>query len=137
MIPGTILTSTIAFVRGNWKAIVAALLLAPSIYLLGQCSGIKTGRAQMQHAIDVANVKALEAQHRADTLASNQRLADTLTVNHQTEALRDAIATTPDTAPDAIRIALSCARLRASGQDTAHIAACGRPGGGVQAGAAR
>lgn len=124
-----------AFLRNNWRIIVAILVLLPSTFLLGECDGRKVGREQMQHAIDEANTKALAAQHRADTLAANQRLTDALTVNHQTEVLRNAIASTPDTAPDAVRIALGCARLRASGQDTAHIAACGRPRGGVQAGA--
>lgn len=132
MIPGTILTSAIAFLRGNWKAIVTVLLLVPAIYLLGQCSGIKTGRAQMQHAIDVANTKALEAQHHADALAANQRLTDTIAVNHQEQELRNVVASTPDSAPDAARIALGCQRLRdAHGGRAADLPAVCRSGGGA------
>lgn len=133
----TMIATVIAFLRGNWKAIVLALLLAPAVYLLGQCSGVKTGRQQMQHAIDVANTKALEQQQRAATRAANQRLTDTIAVNHQEQELRNAIASTPDSAPDATRIALGCERLRRanSGHPTNLPAVC-RPGRGVQAGAA-
>lgn len=126
-----------AFLSGNWQILVAVIVLLPSVFALGECDGRSVGRGQMQHAIDTANTKALQQQQRADTLASAQRITDALAVNHSTEVLRNAIASTPDTAPDAVRVQLGCARLRASGQDTTHIAACGRPGGGAQAGAAR
>lgn len=126
------------FLRANWKALALALLSAPAIYLLGQCSGIKTGRAQMQHAVDVANTKVLQQQQRADTLAANQRLTDTIAVNHQEQELRNAIASTSDTTPDAVRIALGCERLRrANGSHQAALPAVCRPGRGVQAGAVR
>lgn len=126
----------IPFLLANWKAIVLALLLAPAAFLLGQCSGIKTGRGQMQHAVDVANVAALQQKNRADTLASAQRLTDTIAVNHQEQELRNAIQSTPDSAPDATRIALGCERLRRanSGHPAAIPAICG-PGRGVRAGA--
>jgi hypothetical protein len=120
-----------------WKLGLGIIVGAALCFPLAQCSGKKIGRAQMQHAIDAANLKALSAQHLADERAANQHLTDTIAVNRQEGALRDAISHTPDSAPDATRIALGCQRLRASGARAADLPAACRSGGGAQAGPAR
>lgn len=123
----------IAFVMAWWKvglAVIAAVLLS---YNVGSCQGRRDGRQQMQSAIDQANARALQEKARADDLAANQRITDTIAVNRQEGALRDAIASTPDTQPDPVRIALGCQRLRAAGTDTARIPACSGSGGRAQA----
>lgn len=114
----------LAFARTWWKLALGFILGAPLFFMLGQCDGKKIGRQQMQTAIAQANTKFLEQKARADELAAAQRLTDTIAVNRQEEALRDAISDTPDSAPDPVRIALGCARLRANGVDTASIPAC-------------
>ena len=117
----------LAFARANWKALVGLILGIILCWPVASCSGRADGRAEMRAALVQANIKALAAQRQADTLAAQQRITDTISVNRQEGALRDAIASTPDSAPDATRIALGCARLRASGQNTAVISACNRP----------
>ena len=127
----------LAFIKANWKAAVGLILGIILCWPVASCSGRADGRAQMRAALVQANIKALAAQRQADTLASQQRITDTTAVNRQEGALRDAIRSTPDTQPDPVRIALGCSRLRASGQDTAHISACNRPSSRAQAGPAR
>lgn len=126
-------TNVIAFVTTWWKvglAVFTALILS---YNVGSCQGRRDGRQQMQSAIDRANTRALQEKARADELAANQRITDTIAVNRQEEALRNAIASTPDSQPDAVRIALGCQRLRAAGTDTARIPACSGSGSRTQA----
>lgn len=112
------------FVMQWWKLGLGLILGAMLCFPLAHCQGKRDGRAQMQVAIERANTQALTEKARADELAAGQRLTDTIAVNRQEEALRDAIETIPDTAPDAVRIRLGCERLRASGRDTAGIPAC-------------
>lgn len=121
MIP---LATIFAAARKWWKLAVGIILGALLIFPLAQCSGKRIGRQEMQSAIDRANVQALREKARADELAAQQRLTDTIAVSRQEEDLRDAIASTPDSAPDATRIALGCQRLRAAGTDTSRIPAC-------------
>lgn len=109
---------------GNWKLILAAVAAVLLSYNVGSCVGYGNGKRAMQAAIDRANVEALRQKARADELAANQRLTDTIAVNRQEQELRNAIAQTPDTQPDAVRIALGCQRLRAAGTDTSRIPAC-------------
>ena len=82
------------------------------------------GVRHMQAEIDRANRQFLQQKARADELAANQRLTDTIAVNRQEQELRDAIAETPDSAPDHVRIRLGCERLRRAGTDTTRIPAC-------------
>lgn len=115
----------LAFVTTWWKVGLAVLAACSLCFMLGECDGRKVGRGQMQHAIDQANLKAQQLQHRADELTAQQRLTDTIAVSRQEEALRNAVASTPDSAPDAARIALGCQRLLAAGSRAADLpAAC-------------
>lgn len=117
-----------------WKAIVGAVLGALLIWPVAQCSGKKIGVQQMQLAVANANTKALEQKNRADALAAAQRITDTIAVSAREKALRDAIASTPDSAPDAVRIRLGCERLRhANGSNQATLPAACRPSSGAQA----
>lgn len=120
MIPLSILT----LARTWWKLAAGAALGALLCFPLAQCSGIKIGRQQMQHAIDVANTAALQQQHRADTLAANQRLTDQRTSDTLERNLADAVANIPDSVPTARRLARACAQLRAQRVDTTTLPQC-------------
>ena len=87
-------------------------------------AGVSDERARGELALAKANQRFLQQKARADELAASQRLTDTIAVNRQEQELRDAIADTPDSAPDATRIRLGCERLRRAGRDTSRIAAC-------------
>lgn len=123
------LVKPIAFLKTYWKFALILIAVAGLCSTLGYCEGKKAGRAQMQLAVERANTKALLEERRANELAAAQRLTDTIAVNRQEEALRDAIAEIPDTAPDAVRIRLGCERLRAAGTSAAALPAVCRPGG--------
>ena len=91
--------------------------------------GVRDRDAHWKAEIDAANKAHLEQKARADQLAADQRLTDTIAVNRQEQELRDAIASTPDTAPDAVRIRLGCERLRRShGAGSAALPAVCRSG---------
>jgi hypothetical protein len=121
-----------------WKFAVGAIVGALLIFPVAQCSGKKIGRQEMQLAVERANTAYLQQKARADEAAAAQRITDTIAVNRQEEALRDAIASTPDTQPDAVRIRLGCERLRrANGGNSASLPPVCRPAGGAQAGPAR
>lgn len=125
------------FIQTWWKFGLAALAAVLLSYNVGSCVGYGNGKRVMETALAKANAKALEEKGRADALAANQRITDTIAVNRQEEALRDAIASTPDTAPDAVRIRLGCERLRRSGTSPSALPAVCRSAGGAQAGPAR
>lgn len=129
--------SAFAFIAGRWQAILIGLAALVLSYEVGHWRGYEAGKAVMQQAIDRANTAALQAQHHADELAATQRITDTIAVSHQEEALRNAIASTPDSAPDATRIALGCRRLLAAGTAPASLPAACRSPGRAQAGPAR
>lgn len=125
MIPALIAAKS--FIGIWWKAALGFILAAPLFFMLGQCDGKKIGRQQMRTAIAEANTRFLDQKARADALAADRRLDDTITVNRHEQELRNAIASTPDSAPDAARIALGCARLRANGTSEAAIPTVCRP----------
>lgn len=108
----------------NWRAIL--LILAGSVLLIAAAyiKGRSDGRAVVQAQLDRANAAFERERGRANELAAERRLQDTLSINRNEQELRDAIASTPDSAPDAVRVRLACERLRRSGQDTARIPAC-------------
>jgi hypothetical protein len=113
-----------AFAAQWWRfgvAVLAAVLLS---YQLGSCSGYRQGKQAMEKALADANVRFLQQKARADEAAAAQRLADQRLTETLERNLRDAIRNTPDSAPDATRVALGCQRLRAAGTDTSRIPAC-------------
>lgn len=107
-----------------WKLALGIVLGAVLCFPLAQCRGERIGKQEAALALEQANTRYLTQKARADDLAAEQRLTDTIAVNEQERNLRDAIADTPDTAPDAVRIRLGCERLRRAGTDPASIPAC-------------
>lgn len=103
--------------------IVFVVLL--SLYLWGN-SRYNAGVEHMQAEIAKANERYLAEKARADEAAAAQRITDTIAVSRREGELRDAIAATPDTAPDAVRIQLGCERLRrsAGGNSTSLPSVC-------------
>lgn len=126
-----------AFVATWWKVGVAALAAVLLSYQVGSCNGYANGKQAMETALAKANADYLQQKARADEAAATQRLTDTIAVNRQEQELRNAIASTPDTAPDAVRIALGCQRLRAAGTSAASLPAVCRSSSGAQAGSSR
>jgi hypothetical protein len=123
-----------AFFRTWWKAGLGIIIGALLIFPLAQCKGEKIGQQRAALALERANRQFLEQKARADALAADRRLTDTIAVSNMEKGLRDAIATTPDTAPDAVRIRLGCERLRrAPGTNPASLPAICRSSGGSQA----
>ena len=121
--------TALAFATRWWKLALGIVLGAVLCFPLAQCRGERIGKQKMQLAIEQANTRFLTQKARADELASQQRITDTIAVNEQEEELRDAIADTPDTAPDAVRVQLGCARLRAADRGEADLPAVCRSGG--------
>lgn len=122
----------------EWARILLIGFLVFSVtYPLARCEGVRTERAAGKARLDRANVLFLQQKAIADELASRQRITDLVAVQQNERNLRDAIALTPDTAPDAVRVQLGCARLRAAGRDTASLPTVCRTGGGTQAPTAR
>jgi hypothetical protein len=131
------IATALGFLTGNWKTILIAAAVAFASFFLGQCRGEGIGRDRAALALEKANRKALEQKGRADALAANQRLTDTIAVNTMERNLRDAIASTPDSAPDDMRVSLGCERLRRAGVSTAALPACRGPRGGAETSPAR
>jgi hypothetical protein len=93
-------------------------------------SRYQQGIDEMRAAIEEANRRFEQQKARADGLAAERRLQDTMSINRQEEELRDAIASTPDTVPDAVRQRLACERLRrVNSESAARIPACRGPSG--------
>lgn len=114
----------------NWWKLVAGLILGALLcFPVAQCQGKREGERAAALRLEQANRRYLDQKARADDLASSQRLTDTIAVNRMERTLRDAIADTPDTAPDAVRVQLGCERLRQSGADSARLPAVCRSGG--------
>ena len=114
----------IAFGKSWWKAGLGLIVGAALCFPLAQCDGRRQGRQAAALELSRANTRYLQQKAKADELAADQRITDTIAVNRQEEELRDAIAATPDERPDAVRIRLGCERLRQAGRDTSSIAAC-------------
>jgi len=107
-----------------WRAALGFLVAAPLFFLLGQCDGRKSERAVQAAARAEANVQAMKTNAAATGKAADERVADAVTVSDNERALTDAIQDTPDSAPDNVRVALGCKRLREAGKDPAAFPAC-------------
>lgn len=112
---------------GNWRAIL--LCLAGSVLLIAAAyiKGRSDGRAAVQLQLERANTAYLREKGRADDLAAERRLTDTIAVNQRERELIDAVRQAPDGTPDAASIALGCERLRRQNPGAALPPACGRP----------
>jgi Flp pilus assembly protein TadB len=102
----------------------AALLMVLAGLLYWQ--GRKDGRLKADAERAVANVEAMKINEKANTNASEDRVADAEQVLELKEELTDAVAEIPDDVPDDVAVALGCERLRRQGTDTTAIPACGR-----------
>jgi hypothetical protein len=106
------------------RIVVVAAFVALLAFFLGQCSGKSVERSRAAAARAEANVEAMATNAKATEAAAEQRVEDATEVAAQEEVLIDAIQSTPDTAPDAVRVRLGCERLRAQGTDPAAFPAC-------------
>ena len=100
-------------------ALIALALLA-GIYALIFYKGV-------EHEKDAQAVRAVEAvdlDSKAKGAASTQGVKDQAINNQLTKDLTDAVSALPDAVPSARRVALGCARLRASGRDTSNLPQC-------------
>lgn len=114
----------LAFLKANWKAAAGLILGFILCWPVASCSGRADGRAEMRQAIDRANVAAEQAKARADALAANQRLTDTIAVSTREREMIDAVRQGPDSAPDDAARRLGCARLRAANPTAPPVPAC-------------
>lgn len=110
---------------GQWGRTILIVFVAATLsFTLGYCKGKSSAKAQHEVALAKANAKALDVNMVASEAAAAARVDDALLVDHIQKELSDAIEKTPDTAPDAVRVQLGCARLRAQGTDTTAVSAC-------------
>jgi len=113
------------------NAIITGVVVAGLSFPLGYCEGQRSANAKNDAERAAANVVATTTARNADEAAAVERVDAALTIAKQEEHLTDAIASTPDTAPDAVRVALGCERLRISGTPDADLpAVCGRSSAG-------
>jgi hypothetical protein len=128
-----------ALFDGPVGALVTGAAVAALCLPLGYCAGQDAARSRAAAERSAANVEALNTARSADEAAGVARVNDALKGAAQQEELLDAIQTVPDVAPDDVRVALGCKRLRAAGTPaTAIPAVCGPTGGdGAQAAPAR
>lgn len=110
------------------RVLLIALAVFGVTWPIARCDGVRDERAAGVARLEKANRLFLDMKARADDLAANQRLTDIVAVSQRERDLRDAIASTPDGAPDAVRVQLGCARLRAAGRSAADLPAVCRPG---------
>jgi|GEM_PF-1261960 len=124
-------------ISGARNAILASLAVAGLCLPLGYCTGFKSASARYAAERALANAKALELDAHASDQAAAERVADAITITAHEEELLDAISTVPDDAPDRVRVALGCQRLRQAGTGETDLPAICRPESGErgQAGA--
>lgn len=116
--------SIIAWVSGARAAIITGIVCIAICLPLGYYKGERAATARYDAARALANVETVKVDGAAKEIAANERRVDDALVNEDKEKLLDAVQSTPESAPDAARVALGCARLRAQGTDTAAIPAC-------------
>lgn len=75
-----------------------------------------------------AEVTLLKVDAAAKEKAAQERVVETAAVAANERKLVDAIQSVPDTAPDPVRVALGCQRLRGQGTADAVLPAVCRPG---------
>lgn len=110
---------------GQWGRTILIVFVAATLsFTLGYCKGSADQKTRDALAREKANVVALDRDKIASEAAAAARVDDALLVDHIQKELSDAIETTPDSTPDAVRVQLGCARLRAQGTDTSTVSAC-------------
>lgn len=122
------LTSLISSISGARSAILTGLAVAGLCLPLGFCAGHRTASAKYEAARVLASAKAIEIDAHSKETASAERVQDVLAISKKEEELIDAIQSVPDTAPDRVRVALGCQRLRQAGTSEAALPVVCRPG---------
>ncbi len=119
---------------GIWASIVAAktaIIVGIIAFSIGAIGGYLKGydaasnSAKAERAL--ANVAVLDKALETGEIAAAEQMIDAQDVALQEKELTDAIADTPDTAPDAVRVQLGCQRLRSAGTREADLPAQCRP----------
>ncbi len=127
----TALKSAQAWITAIPQIVVVSVVTLPSAFLLGQCDGKASEKARQEAARTIANAKAEKTNAAANVIAANERRIDETLNRANTQDLLDAVAETPQTAPDAARVALGCSRLRAYGTSEAALPGACRTGAGA------
>lgn len=97
---------------------------------LGYCKGYEAATSKATAERALANVDAQKRAVSVADIAATERVVDALAAAKEEGSLTDAIADTPDGAPDSVRVALGCQRLRQAGTADADLpAVCRSPGG--------
>ena len=112
------------WIVGARAAIITAIVCIAICLPLGYCKGERAATARYDAARALANVETVKVDGAAKEIAANERRVDDALVNGGKEKLLDAVQSAPESAPDAARVALGCARLRAQGTDTTALPAC-------------
>lgn len=121
--------NALSAVNSARAAIVTGLACTALCLPLGYCKGYEAAKSKAVSELALANVTAVTTARGADDVAAVERLGDALANAKQHEDLTDAISEVPDSAPDAVRVALGCQRLRATGRAEATLPAACRPAG--------
>ena len=125
-----ILSNIKAALASAQSAIITGLAVFALTAPVAYCKGESAASSKYEAARALANEKALRLEKETGDTAAAERIIDALRINQSEEELIDAIADTPDTVPDPVRVRLGCERLRAQGTPAANIPAeCG-PGSG-------
>ncbi len=125
------ISSLLGAIGGAKNAILTGLAVAAICGPLGYCHGVDVTNQKRDGELALANTIA---QDRATTTAEQaavEHVADAVLIAKTETELTDAIADTPDTAPDDVRVQLGCQRLRSQGTAEADLPAPCRSSGSV------
>lgn len=110
--------------RGYLAIAAAALLLSMGAFGAWKWEDGRVKAAQAAAQAIQTQVDALQRDAAAKAVADAQRVTDSAINRKLSEDLTNAVAKMPDSIPSARRIALGCARLRASGFIVADLPQC-------------
>ena len=125
------LSKRLAGILAPILTIGVVLLLLWALWARGERLEEQRDEARNELALADARIVLLEADAALKETAAEERQADTAATVKMEKELVDAIATVPDTQPDAVRIALGCQRLRRAGRLSADLPVVCRPGTGT------
>lgn len=104
--------------------LVGVIAFLAFVYAKGRSDQAR--REKARGAIAVA--EAIKSDTKADAVATASQVRAAEVQAAKEKELTDAVAAIPDDVPDAVAVALGCARLRDAGVSTADLPAC-RPAG--------
>tara|TARA_R110000868_G_scaffold32613_1_gene118685 strand:- start:1788 stop:2162 length:375 start_codon:yes stop_codon:yes gene_type:complete len=121
------LKDALGAISGARSAIVTGLAVAGLCLPLGYCKGHADAALKYRAEKALVTAKALETDAHARDAADRSRVADALQISNHEKDLVDAISNVPDDAPDRVRVALGCQRLRGQGTAESDLPAICRP----------